>query len=98
MEKGGITMKNTRKTFSILLLINIITISVVFADENNASIWEHLKNEEGDTSSGDIPLKATANISNSPYITYNKTVIDTLEAERIFWLRCGSPWIAHQAC
>ena len=84
MEKGGITMKNTRKTFSILLLINIITISVVFADENNASIWEHLKNEEGDTSSGDIPLKATANISNSPYITYNKTVIDTLEAERIF--------------
>ena len=84
MEKGGITMKNTRKTFSILLLINIITISVVFADENNASIWEHFKNEEGDTSSGDIPLKATANISNSPYITYNKTVIDTLEAERIF--------------
>ena len=84
MEKGGVTMKNTRKTFSILLLINIITISVVFADENNASIWEHFKNEEGDTSSGDIPLKATANISNSPYITYNKTVIDTLEAERIF--------------
>jgi len=84
MEKGGVTMKNTRKTFSILLLINIITISVVFADENNASIWEHVKNEEGDTSSGDILLKDTANISNSPYITYNKTVIDTLEAERIF--------------
>lgn len=84
MEKGGVTMKNTRKTFSILLLINIITISVVFADGNNASIWEHFKNEEGDTSSGDILLKATANISNSPYITYNKTIIDTLEAERIF--------------
>lgn len=84
MEKGGVTMKNTRKTFSIILLINIITINVVFADGNNASIWEHFKNEEGDTSSGDILLKATANISNSPYITYNKTVIDTLEAERIF--------------